>query len=124
MVVAAHESALACAVAWQRRDVGRHAAADVGDRRAARTRGRGGSAEGGAEVHERLVEIAGPGTEIHKRGGMYIDIVRRGVPFRRAHEVVGGMVRQLLTEGRDFTSLSLAEWRRFSDRFVLKFQKP
>jgi argininosuccinate lyase len=44
-------------------------------------------------------------------------LVARGVPFRRAHEVVGGMVRQLLTEGRDFTSLSLAEWRRFSDRF-------
>lgn len=34
-------------------------------------------------VAERLLHIAGPGTEIHTRRAMYIDIVRRGVPFRR-----------------------------------------
>lgn len=34
-------------------------------------------------VATRLLEIAGPDTAIHKRRGMYIDIVRRGVPFRR-----------------------------------------
>ena len=44
-------------------------------------------------------------------------LVARGMPFRRAHEVVGGMVRQLLVEGRDFGALSLAEWRRHSDLF-------
>ena len=44
-------------------------------------------------------------------------LVARGVAFRRAHELVGGMVRQLLIERRDFASLSLAEWRRFSDLF-------
>jgi len=41
----------------------------------------------------------------------------RGVPFRQAHEIVGGMVRQLLADGRQFEGLSLEEWRRFSDHF-------
>jgi len=44
-------------------------------------------------------------------------LVGRGVPFRRAHEVVGALVRKLVAEGRDFTSLSLDEWRTASDRF-------
>jgi argininosuccinate lyase len=44
-------------------------------------------------------------------------LVGRGVPFRDAHEIVGGMVRQLLTCGRDFESLSLEEWRSFSPHF-------
>jgi hypothetical protein len=34
-------------------------------------------------IMARLIEIGGPGTEIHKRRGLYVDIVRRGVPFRR-----------------------------------------
>jgi argininosuccinate lyase len=44
-------------------------------------------------------------------------LVRRGVPFRRAHEVSGGLVRKLLAEGRNFDSLSLAEWRAASEFF-------
>ncbi|MDO8793663.1 MAG: argininosuccinate lyase [Vicinamibacterales bacterium] len=44
-------------------------------------------------------------------------LVRRGVPFRRAHEVVGAMVRNLLAEGRDFSDLSLEEWRAASEAF-------
>ena len=44
-------------------------------------------------------------------------LVTRGMPFRRAHEVVGAMVRKLLAEGRDFSSLTLAEWRDASDMF-------
>ena len=44
-------------------------------------------------------------------------LVARGMPFRRAHEVVGAMVRQLLAEGRDFSSLTLAEWREASELF-------
>jgi argininosuccinate lyase len=39
------------------------------------------------------------------------------MPFRRAHEVVGAMVRRLLAEGRDFSDLTLAEWRTESDMF-------
>jgi argininosuccinate lyase len=44
-------------------------------------------------------------------------LVGRGVPFRRAHEIVGTLVRKLLAEGREFGSLTLTEWREASDRF-------
>jgi argininosuccinate lyase len=44
-------------------------------------------------------------------------LVGRGVPFRDAHEVVGGIVRQLVAEGRDFASLTLPEWHRHSKFF-------
>ena len=44
-------------------------------------------------------------------------LVGRGLPFRRAHEVVGALVRKLVAEERDFESLSLAEWRAASDKF-------
>jgi argininosuccinate lyase len=41
----------------------------------------------------------------------------RGMPFRRAHEIVGAMVRKLIAEGRDFSSLTLKEWKEASDFF-------
>jgi argininosuccinate lyase len=44
-------------------------------------------------------------------------LVRKGMPFRTAHETVGGMVRALLAEGRDFADLSPAEWRAHSHLF-------
>ena len=44
-------------------------------------------------------------------------LASRGMPFRRAHEVVGAMVRRLLSEGRDFSQLTLAEWRDASEMF-------
>ena len=44
-------------------------------------------------------------------------LVGRGVPFREAHEIVGGMVRTLLEDGRQFEALSLAEWTAFSGHF-------
>jgi len=44
-------------------------------------------------------------------------LVSRGMPFRRAHEVVGGMVRRLLAEGRDFSSLTPHEWTEASEMF-------
>src|SRR5687767_2327304 len=44
-------------------------------------------------------------------------LVSRGMPFRRAHEVVGAMVRRLLAEGRDFSSLTMNEWREASETF-------
>src|SRR5207249_11086279 len=44
-------------------------------------------------------------------------LVGRDVPFRRAHEIVGALVRRLVAEGRDFESLSIEEWRTASDRF-------
>jgi argininosuccinate lyase len=44
-------------------------------------------------------------------------LASRGVPFRRAHEVVGAMVRRLLAEGRDFSDLTMEEWRSASEMF-------
>jgi argininosuccinate lyase len=44
-------------------------------------------------------------------------LVGRGVPFRRAHEIVGALVRKLEAEGRDFGSLNPEEWRTASDLF-------
>ena len=44
-------------------------------------------------------------------------LVGRGVPFRTAHEVVGGMVRTLLREGRRLEGLTPAEWRGFHPAF-------
>jgi argininosuccinate lyase len=44
-------------------------------------------------------------------------LVTRGMPFRRAHEVVGAMVRRLLAEGRDFSALTMTEWREASEMF-------
>jgi argininosuccinate lyase len=44
-------------------------------------------------------------------------LVARGVPFREAHEIVGAMVRHLLTGQRDFDALTLDEWRQFSAHF-------
>ena len=44
-------------------------------------------------------------------------LVGRGLPFRRAHEVVGGIVRDLVAAGRDFTSLAPAEWQRYHELF-------
>ncbi len=44
-------------------------------------------------------------------------LVGKGMPFREAHEVVGGMVRQLLAERRDFGALTSAEWQRHSPLF-------
>ncbi len=44
-------------------------------------------------------------------------LVGRGVPFRRAHEIVGALVRKLVAEKREFGSLSRDEWQRASEHF-------
>jgi argininosuccinate lyase len=44
-------------------------------------------------------------------------LVGRGVPFRRAHEIVAALVRKLVAERREFGSLSPEEWRAASDKF-------
>jgi argininosuccinate lyase len=54
-------------------------------------------------------------------------LVGKGVPFRSAHEVVGALVRKLVAEGREFGSLSVAEWQAVSELFeadVLKRVTP
>jgi argininosuccinate lyase len=44
-------------------------------------------------------------------------LVGRGVPFRTAHEVTGRIVRELHEAGKDFSSMSLDDWRRHHDLF-------
>jgi len=44
-------------------------------------------------------------------------LVGRGMPFRRAHEVVGALVRTLVADGRGFETLSLDQWRAASELF-------
>ena len=44
-------------------------------------------------------------------------LVGQGVPFRRAHEIVGALVRKLVADQREFSSLSLVEWRTASELF-------
>ena len=44
-------------------------------------------------------------------------LVGRGVPFRRAHEIVGALVRKLLGEGRRFRIADAREWRAASELF-------
>jgi argininosuccinate lyase len=44
-------------------------------------------------------------------------LVGRGVPFRRAHEIVGALVGRLAKEHRDFASLTVAEWQAASEFF-------
>ncbi len=44
-------------------------------------------------------------------------LVSKGMPFREAHGVTGRVVRSALERGREFTSFTLEELRRFSDRF-------
>jgi argininosuccinate lyase len=45
-------------------------------------------------------------------------LVRQGVPFREAHEIVGSLVRQTATEGRTLQQLTLEEWRAASSSFT------
>jgi argininosuccinate lyase len=44
-------------------------------------------------------------------------LVGRGLPFRTAHEVSGRISRHLHESGKDFSTLSLDDWRRFHDAF-------
>jgi argininosuccinate lyase len=43
-------------------------------------------------------------------------VVRKGVPFRDAHEIVGKTVRYCIETGKDIPELSLEEFRSFCSR--------
>jgi argininosuccinate lyase len=66
-------------------------------------------------IHHERAERAASGLLLATDVADYL--VSRGMPFRRAHEVVGAMVRRLLAEGRDFSGLTLTEWREASEMF-------
>ncbi len=44
-------------------------------------------------------------------------LVKKGLPFRQAHEVVGKLVRYAIERGQTFATLSLAEFQTFSPLF-------
>jgi argininosuccinate lyase len=44
-------------------------------------------------------------------------LVRKGVPFRRAHEKVGNLVRYAMENGKPLSDLDLAEYKRFCSDF-------
>ncbi len=65
-------------------------------------------------VHrERMREAAGRGYTTATDLADYL--VRKGLPFRDAHEVVGRAVRHAIDIGRDLGELELSELRRFSE---------
>jgi argininosuccinate lyase len=43
-------------------------------------------------------------------------LVRKGLPFRDAHEAVGKAVGYCVENGMDITELSLAQWQLFSGK--------
>ncbi|TET37088.1 MAG: argininosuccinate lyase [Dehalococcoidia bacterium] len=45
-------------------------------------------------------------------------LVRKGVPFREAHNIVGGLVQYALEKGKTFKELSLSEYQSFSPLFA------
>src|SRR5439155_2327895 len=44
-------------------------------------------------------------------------LVARDVPFRDAHEITGRIVRDLYSQGKDFSSLTLTAWQAYDTRF-------
>ena len=68
---------------------------------------------------ERMREAASAGFLNATAAANYL--VRKGMAFRRAHEVVGRMVRRCLDEGRALESLSPQELAGFSELFTSDF---
>jgi argininosuccinate lyase len=68
-----------------------------------------GSVVDGLTLDRRRTEAAASGFLVATDIADYL--VGRGIPFRRAHEIVGTLVRTLASQGRDFQSLTLDEWR-------------
>lgn len=54
-------------------------------------------------------------------------LVRRGVPFREAHDAIGGLVRELVAAGRTLSEVTVAELQNLSPAFqadALKLLEP
>ncbi len=60
---------------------------------------------------DRMEEAAGWG--FSTATDLADDLVRKGLPFRKAHEVTGRIVRSCINDGRDLSSLSLEDFRLF-----------
>ncbi|HEY7294234.1 MAG TPA: argininosuccinate lyase [Dehalococcoidia bacterium] len=64
---------------------------------------------------ERLREAAAAGYSLATDIADFL--VRKGLPFRQAHEIVGRLVRYAIEQEKDFADLTLDEYRQFSDLF-------
>jgi argininosuccinate lyase len=64
---------------------------------------------------ERLRQAAGAGYSLATDIADYL--VRKKMPFREAHAVVGKLVKYAESHGKEFGELTLAEYRQFSDIF-------
>jgi argininosuccinate lyase len=73
------------------------------------------SVVGGLTLNRIRAEAAASGMLLATDVADYL--VGRGVPFRRAHEIVGALVRKLTADRREFSSLSPDEWRAASEFF-------
>jgi argininosuccinate lyase len=49
--------------------------------------------------------------------------VGKGVPFRKAHEIVGKIVAYCLKNGKGLHQLTLKEYRKFNESFTADIQK-
>jgi argininosuccinate lyase len=70
---------------------------------------------GGLALDEARARAAAGGFALATELADYL--AKRGVPFRQAHHVVGGIVRWCLEQGRDLETLTADELRRFSPHF-------
>jgi argininosuccinate lyase len=67
----------------------------------------------GSFNRERMADAAGD--ELLAATDVADLLVRRGVPFREAHGIVGALVRHALDQGKNLSELSREELSRFSD---------
>jgi argininosuccinate lyase len=68
---------------------------------------------------DRMNAAAGSGYMNAMAAATYL--ARKGVPFRRAHEIVGRAVRLGIEQGRELHELSVADLRSISDAFTEDF---
>jgi argininosuccinate lyase len=74
---------------------------------------------------ERMAAAAGRGFSTATEVADYL--VRRGLPFREAHGLVGQIVRYCEKQGLSLQDLSLTEWQSFSQEFsddILRIVSP
>jgi argininosuccinate lyase len=74
------------------------------------------SVVGGLRPHAAVSSRAASGLLLATDVADYL--VAKGLPFRDAHEVVGALVRRLLSENRSFDDLSIQVWRQHSPLFA------
>jgi len=50
-------------------------------------------------------------------------LIKKGIPYRIAHDTVGNMVRKCLDRGKKFSDLSLGELKKYSNAFEADVKK-